>query len=104
MILIGVKARVQQNRNDAGADRAPKQHREIDRIEHHQRHTVFPLDAQACEHRPDARGLVKQLCIGDVSRRVDAGSLVAAAFAHVPVHEICGGVIVSLGAHAKARF
>ena len=76
--------------------------REIDRIEHDQRDTVFPLDAQTGEHRPDACGLIEQLSVSDVSRRIDARGLVAAALEHVTVHEICRGVIVS--AHAKRQF
>jgi hypothetical protein len=98
-ILLGGQQRVERNRNDAGADRAPEQHREVDRIEHHHGDAVFAGKAEPGQHRRDARAAFGKLAIGHAPRRIDEGSLRAAPLGDVAVDHIDGGIIHALRAH-----
>ena len=94
-ILVDGEPRIDQDRNDAGADRAPEQDWEVDGVEQNEGDAVFRFDAHAREHRADTRRGVAQFAISQIARRVDKGGLVAAAFGDVAIHEIDGGVVVA---------
>ena len=49
-ILIRRQQRVERHRHDAGADRAEKHDRKIDRVEHDHRHALFAADAEPAQH------------------------------------------------------
>ena len=98
-ILIDRQPRIDQNRNDAGADRAPEQDRKVDGIEQNERDPAFRLNAHARQHRTDAGGRVAQLRISQIAKRIDKCGLVAAAFGDVPIHKINRGIVVAKRHH-----
>src|SRR4051794_29904827 len=99
MELLDRQQCVEWNRNDARADRAPEQNREIDRIEHDHGEAVFALQPKLCEHRAYARDAVGKLAISNAPRRIAEGDLAAAPLRDIAVdHVDCG--IVGLRAHS----
>ena len=91
--LLDRQQRVERDRNDPGADRAPEQHREIDRVEHDHRDAVFALQPKPRQHRADARAAVGKLAIGQAPRRIDEGGLGAAALRDIAVDHVERGVV-----------
>ena len=99
MVLLGGEQRIERDRHEAGTDRAPEQDGEIDRIEHDHRDAVLAAQPEPLEHRPDARGGVAQLAIGDGAGGIDEGGLAAPPLGNVAVDEVDGRIVVARIVH-----
>ena len=64
-VLICGQQRVERHRHDAGADRAQKHDREVDRIQHDHRHALFAADAEPTQHVGGAARLALEFAIGE---------------------------------------
>jgi hypothetical protein len=100
-ILLRGQQRVERDRHDAGPDGAQKNHREIDRVEHHHGDAVLAPQSEPAEKIGEARRLAVELRIGDAPLAVDEGELVAAAVAEVAVEQLARGVVDGHGAHRE---
>ena len=74
-ILVRGQQRIERHRHDAGADRAEKHGRKIDRVEHDHRHALFAADAEPAQHVGDAAALLLQVAIGELGDGVGEGEL-----------------------------
>ena len=93
-ILIRGQKRIERHRHDAGADRAEKHDRKIDRVEHDHRHALFAADAETAQHVGDAAALLLQIAVGQFGNGVGEGEFVSAPFIDIaveqPGHRIVG--------------
>jgi len=92
-ILFRGQQRVERHRNDAGADRPPEQHREIDGIEHHHGDAVFARKPEPRQHRRDARDAVCEFAVGQASCGIDERGLGPAPLRDIAVDHVDGGVV-----------
>ena len=99
--LVGRQQRVDGNRHDAGAQRAPERNREIDRVEHHQREPALAGDADAVQSGGEPRGRIVQARVVQRAPRIGKHRRAASAFADVAIDEIVDGV--PAGADGRCR-
>jgi hypothetical protein len=93
VILLGRQQRIDGNRDDAGADRAPKGDRMIDGIVEQQDDAVFRAHIQSLQCRRETPGARLQLRVGERPLRVRERDLVAKAARDIGVDKIGGGVV-----------
>ena len=93
VILLGRQQRIDGNRDDAGADRAPKGDRVIDGIVEQQDDAIFRAQIQSLQRRRELAGARLQLRVGQRSLRVRERDLVAEAARDIGVDKIGGGVV-----------
>ena len=96
-VLIRGQQGVERHRHDAGADRAEKHDREIDRVEHDHGDPLLAAHAEPAQQIGGAAALPLQVAIAEVGDGVSEGELGAAAFVDVAVEQP-GDCVV--GAHA----
>ena len=86
-ILIRRQQRVERHRHDAGADRAEKHDRKIDRVQHDHRHALLAADAEPAQHVGGAAALPLQFAIAEIGDGVGEGELVATALVDIAVEQ-----------------
>ena len=86
-ILIRRQQRVERHRHDAGADRAEKDGRKVDRVEHDHRHALFAADAEPAQHVGDAAALLLQIAIAEFGDGIGEGELARAALVDIAIEQ-----------------
>jgi len=91
--LLGGQQRIDRDRHDAGADRAPERDRIVDGIVRHQHEPVFRAQTQHRQAGGEAIREFLQLCIGQRARGIHERHFVAETARDIFVDEIGDGVV-----------
>jgi hypothetical protein len=92
-IHLGRQQRVEWDRDDAGAQRAPERNRVVHRIRQQQEESVLLPQAERLQSAGQLVRAGLQLAIGQAARGVDEGDLLAEPARHVGIDEVDRGVV-----------
>jgi hypothetical protein len=101
-VLIRGQQRVERHWHHAGADRAEKHDRKIDRVEHDHGDPLFAADPETAQEIGEAAALLLQAPISQFGNGVGEGELFPPSFVDIAVEQP-GHRIVGTGAHAAPR-
>jgi hypothetical protein len=92
-VLLGGEQRVQRNRDDAGADRAPEGDGKLDGIEVQENDAAFGAKPQFFQTPPESAACRLQLAIGERAVLLLESGLFAVTARDITIDEIGGGII-----------